>query len=123
MGLGCGWTFRDGESRMSRASRMSRIGSVVSGGREGGRSLSGVLLEKLPPSLPSVGRIRMSRVIRDFAVDPRCVSRIIRENGVGPGRKGLAAGGEKGDGAGQDLAGEGDGFGNVENLGAGGRTG
>ena len=65
----------------------------------------------------------MSRMIRDIAVDPRCVSRMIRENGFGSGRQGLAAGVEKGDGAGQELAGEGQGFGDVENLGAGGMAG
>ena len=65
----------------------------------------------------------MPRMIRDFAVGPRRVSRIIRETGVDPGRQGLAAGGEKGGSAGQELAGEGQGFGDVENLGAGGETG
>ena len=58
----------------------------------------------------------MSRMIRDFAVGPRRVSRMIRETGVDLGGLGEAAGGEEGGGAGQELAGQGDGFGNGDGL-------
>ena len=55
-------------------------------------------------------------MVHDFAVGPRRVSRMIRETWGDSGGLGEAAGGEEGGGAGQELAGQGDRFGNGDDL-------